>query len=257
MGRVQGVHIALFLGGFVLTGLGITIGYHRLATHRSFETNPLVKAVLYILGSAAVEGPVVEWVANHMKHHINADREGDPHSPRDGLLHSHWGWLTQFAEIEAEKYASWTLRDPVARAVSATFIIWVALGYVVPFLIAGWEGFLWGGLFRQCAVQNVTFAVNSVCHRWGAQPFNTNDLSRNNWIVGILGLGEGWHNNHHAFPVSAYHGLRWWEFDLSGIVIRVLEAVGLVKNVRRPALGQIQRKLYVPAAVNLYERVAS
>ena len=191
MGRVQGVHVALFLVGWVLTGLGVTVGYHRLMTHRSFETNGVVKALLLIFGSAAVEGPVIEWVANHIKHHINADRDGDPHSPRDGLLHSHWGWLTKFAEIESEKYASWVLRDPVARAVSATFGLWVTLGYAIPFLIAGWEGLIWGGFFRQFAVQNVTFAVNSVCHTWGAQPFNTNDLSRNNWVIGILGLGEG------------------------------------------------------------------
>jgi stearoyl-CoA desaturase (Delta-9 desaturase) len=123
-------------------------------------------------------------------------------------------------------------------------LVWVVIGFVVPFLIAGWEGLIWGGLFRQFAVQNVTFAVNSVCHRWGARPFKTTDVSRNNWVVAILGLGEGWHNNHHAFPTSAYHGLRWWEFDLSRYVIRGLELTRLARNVKRPTADQIRLKLF-------------
>ena len=256
-GRVTALHVALFVVGWLLTGLGVTVGYHRMLTHRAFETHPVVKAILLILGSMAVEGPPVDWVANHVKHHANSDRPGDPHSPSEGILHSHWGWLAHFADIDAERYAPYVLRDPIASWVSKTFIIWVGVGYVLPFLVAGWEGLIWGGLFRQLAVQNVTFAVNSVCHRWGTHPFKTNDLSTNNWIVGVLGLGEGWHNNHHAFPASAYHGLRWWELDLSALVIRSLRAMRLVWNVKRPDLRQVQLALFAPETLHSYTPIAS
>src|SRR5579871_4651667 len=242
LGRVQAVDVELFLVGFVLTGLGITVGYHRLATHQSFETYPFVKAILLALGSMAVEGPVVSWVANHRQHHANTDRPHDPHSPRDGFLHAHWGWLFQTPEAGAQAYATQARRDRVTALISATFPIWMLAGYVIPFLIAGWEGFIWGGLFRQFAVQQVTFAVNSFCHRYGSKPFPTGNLSTNNWVVGILGLGEGWHNNHHAFPWSAYQGLRWWQLDLSAYVIHGLELVGLAWNVKRPSQGQIQAR---------------
>jgi stearoyl-CoA desaturase (delta-9 desaturase) len=240
---VEGLHIGLFAAGFILTGLGITVGFHRLATHRSFETHPLVRGLLLVLGSMAVEGAVVPWVANHIKHHAYADQPNDPHSPSDGFLHSHFGWLFRFSDVETEKYGAVVRRDRVAVLVSATFPIWVAAGYAIPFLIGGWGGLVWGGLFRQFAVYNVTFAVNSVCHRWGSRPFSTGDLSTNNWTVGILGLGEGWHNNHHAFPSSAFHGLRWWEFDLSGHIIRCLAAMGLAWNLQRPSAGQIRSRL--------------
>jgi stearoyl-CoA desaturase (delta-9 desaturase) len=253
-GRVTGIHIALFTIGFVLTGFGITIGYHRLLTHRSFDTSPFIKGLLLVLGSMAAEGRAVDWVANHVRHHAYSEREGDPHSPTEGLLHSHWGWLFGFTAIDVQRYAAPILRDRVATWVSDTFVLWVIVGYAVPFLVAGWEGLIWGGFFRQFAVQNVTFAVNSVCHRWGGRPFKTEDLSRNNWIVGILGLGEGWHNNHHAFPTSAFHGLRWWEVDISGQVIRWLAACRLVWNVRRPALEQVQHTLFQPAAIGSYAR---
>ena len=250
LGRVNGVHLLLFVVGFVLTGLGITIGYHRLVTHRSFETHPALKAVLLVLGSMAVQGCVVDWVANHVKHHAYADRPGDPHTPSEGFLHSHWGWLLRFGNIDVNRFGSMALRDRITNWVSDTFMLWAIVGYLVPFLIAGWEGLIWGGLFRQFAFQNTTFAVNSVCHCWGRRPFTTNDTSRNNWVVALLSLGEGWHNNHHAFPTSAYHGLRWWEVDLSGRIIRLLEALRLAWNVRRPAALDIQlrRLAAVPIA---------
>jgi len=237
LGRVAPVHVALFVGGFVLTGLGITVGYHRLLTHRSFETSPVLKAILLILGSMAAEGRPVDWVANHLKHHAHTEQDDDPHSPTHGFFHSHWGWLFTFNAVEVDRYAGNLRTDRVAQWVGKTFMVWAILGYAIPFLIAGWEGLIWGGLFRQFAVQNVTFAVNSVCHRWGSRAYPTNDQSTNNWVVGILGLGEGWHNNHHAFPGSAFHGLRWWQFDLSGQLIRWLEATGLAWNVKRPRLA--------------------
>jgi stearoyl-CoA desaturase (delta-9 desaturase) len=247
LGRVQGIHLALFATFFFLTGLGITVGYHRLATHRSFETHPAIKAVLLILGSMALEGPVVEWVANHIKHHANSDQPDDPHSPHQhgfwhGLWHAHVGWLVPYVEIDTVKYASVVMRDPVAMWVSRTFPIWVTAGYVIPFLVAGWEGLIWGGLFRQFCVQNITFAVNSVCHRFGSRPFRTGDMSTNNVFVGVLGLGEGWHNNHHAFPTSAFHGLHWWQLDISGHFIRTLATLRLAWNVKRPTLLQMQER---------------
>jgi len=252
---VAPVHVALLLTGFVGTGLGITIGYHRLLTHRSFDAHPILKGILLVLGSMAVEGPAIAWVANHMKHHAFSDRPGDPHSPNEGFIHAHWGWLFDFSLIDVDRYAGHLARDTVARWISRTFVLWVAIGYIVPFAISGWEGLIWGGLLRQFAVQNVTFAVNSVCHRWGTRPFKTRDRSRNNWVVGILGLGEGWHNNHHAFPTSAFHGLRWWEVDLSGHIIRILEAARLVWNVKRPDVEHIRRRLFEPAAAPAYARV--
>jgi stearoyl-CoA desaturase (delta-9 desaturase) len=245
-GRVLPIHVILLVVGFVVTGLGITIGYHRLLTHRSFETHPVVKTLLLAFGSMAVEGPAISWVANHVKHHTFSDKPGDPHTPTEGLMHAHWGWLFHFTDIEVNRYAAHVVDDRVAKVISKTFFIWVTLGYVIPFLIAGWEGLIWGGLFRQFAVQNVTFAVNSVCHRWGSRPFKTTDLSRNNWVVGILGLGEGWHNNHHAFPSSAFHGLRWWEFDLSGQIIHLLEKLKLVWNVKRPDPRLMALRLFEP-----------
>jgi stearoyl-CoA desaturase (Delta-9 desaturase) len=243
MGRVQGLHIALFFGGWLITGLGITVGYHRLLTHRSFQTSAPVKAILLIMGSMAMEGAAIGWVENHVKHHLFSDRDGDPHSPLKGFIHAHWGWLADFSSIEPNKYAPWAHEDPVARWVSRTFPLWITASYLIPTLIAGWEGLIWGGLARQFVVHNVTFAVNSVCHRWGGRPFVTNDLSTNNWVVGILGLGEGWHNNHHAFPFSAFHGLRWWQFDISSEFIKLLQAANLVWNVLTPNAHQIEMKL--------------
>jgi stearoyl-CoA desaturase (Delta-9 desaturase) len=247
MGRVTPTHLVLFFVGFLLTGLGITVGFHRMLTHRSFETNPAVRALLLILGSMAVEGPAKEWVSLHLQHHAHSDAEDDPHSPNDGFFHAHWGWMMHVKNQRNGKYTAAVERDPVAMFVSRTFILWVAVGYIVPFLIAGWEGFIWGGLFRQLAVHQVTFAVNSAAHRWGSRPFDTRDESRNNWWVGILALGEGWHNNHHAFPSSAFHGLWWWQFDLSSYVIRVLQATGLAWHVQHPTPGQIQRRLRASA----------
>jgi stearoyl-CoA desaturase (Delta-9 desaturase) len=242
MGRVTGTHLVLFAVGFVLTGWGITVGFHRMMTHRSFETYPVVKAILLILGSMAVEGPPRDWVAVHLMHHAESDQAKDPHTPLQGFFHAHWGWLMVILPRLEDKYTVVVERDPVARWVSDTFVLWVALGYIIPTVIAGWEGFIWGGLFRQFAVHHVTFAVNSICHVWGARPFETTDLSRNHPLVGLFGLGEGWHNNHHAFPSSAFHGLRWWEVDLSAYLISALKLTGLAWRVQRPTREQIERR---------------
>ena len=227
--------VALMLGLYVPISMGITIGFHRYLTHRGFRAHTAVKAALLILGSMAVEGPAIAWAANHRKHHALADREGDPHSPADGFFHAHIGWLFEGQNADQVVYARELREDRLVMWISKTFPLWAALSLVVPFLIGGWSGLLWGGLVRIFLTHHVTWSVNSVCHTFGKRPFSTKDRSRNQWVVGLLALGEGWHNNHHAFPRSAFHGLRWWQFDLSGLVVRLLERLRLVWNVQRAA----------------------
>lgn len=218
---------------YTLTAFGITIGYHRMLTHRSFRPHPIVKFVLLVLGTIAVEAPPIEWAAVHIKHHAQSDREGDPHSPLEGLFHAHVGWLFKGNFPSPEVYCRHLLKDRIVIFVNRTFLLWIALSFVILYLIGGWTGVLWGGLVRIFLGHHVTFSVNSVCHTFGKRAFETNDRSRNEWIVGLLGFGEGWHNNHHAFPRSAFHGLRWWQFDLSGYLIWILERLGLARDVYR------------------------
>jgi stearoyl-CoA desaturase (delta-9 desaturase) len=227
---VDGLDVALMLIFYYLSGFGITVGFHRLLTHRSFETYPAVKRILLLLGSLALEGNPSEWASVHLEHHANADEEGDPHSPMVSLWHAHIGWLFEHV-AQPEVYGRWLLRDPIVVFVDKTWLMWGALGLVIPFAIAGWSGLIWGGLVRIFVTHHVAWSVNSICHAFGKRPYPTRDASRNNWLVGLLALGEGWHNNHHAFPRSAFHGLRWWEIDLSAYVIRALAATGLAWNV--------------------------
>ncbi|MBV9279627.1 MAG: acyl-CoA desaturase [Chloroflexi bacterium] len=234
--------IALLVGFYLAAGFGITIGFHRFATHRSYQSGPVVKFLLLALGSLAVEGPVLQWVATHWKHHRLADKPGDPHSPLEGLLHAHIGWMFKDGRGLVERDAKHLLKDPIAVLVSRTFPIWAAIGLVVPYLVDGWRGVLWGGLVRIFITHHVTWSVNSVCHQFGRRSFDTPDCSRNEWLVGLLGLGEGWHNNHHAFPESAFHGLRWYEVDLSGYLIRLLERARLISGVRRVSRERMERK---------------
>jgi stearoyl-CoA desaturase (delta-9 desaturase) len=247
----------LILGlAYVLTGIGVTVGFHRLLTHRSFATSPLLRGVFAALGSAAVEGPVISWVADHRKHHACSDREGDPHSPHvghggglggslRGLYHAHVGWLfihTQRAS--KERFAPDLLADPVIRFIDRTFVLWALLGLAIPFglgvaiggsIAAGLTGLLWGGAVRVFVVHHVTYSVNSLCHMFGRRPFETRDESRNLAWLAPLTFGEAWHNNHHAFPTSATHGLGRWQFDPSALVISAMEKLGLVWDVVRPS----------------------
>ncbi|HVZ93360.1 MAG TPA: acyl-CoA desaturase [Phycisphaerales bacterium] len=248
------IHLVLFGVGYILTGLGVTIGYHRYFTHKSFDTHPIIKAALGILGSVAVQGPIVTWVAAHRKHHQHSDRHDDPHSPHQhgeavgefirGFIHAHCGWLIRLKPVDIERYAPDLVSDKLTRRISQLFPLWVLLGLLVPTAIAlaftgTWSGallgLLWGGAVRIFFVHHITWSVNSVCHLWGRQAFRSRDHSRNNVIFGVLALGEGWHNNHHAFPTSARHGLMWWQFDISYLIIRAMERLGLVWNVRVPS----------------------
>jgi stearoyl-CoA desaturase (Delta-9 desaturase) len=252
--RDRAVHwsdLLLLVVMYTVVAFGVTVGYHRMLTHRSFVPHPAVKAVLLVLGSMALEGDALQWTATHTKHHALADREGDPHSPLEGFVHAHLGWI--FAETDADprRYCKHLLQDRLVLFVSRTHLLWVVLALAIPFtlggLLAGWvgalTGLLWGGLVRQFLTHHVTWSVNSVCHMFGKRAFATNDRSRNEWVVGLLAFGEGWHNNHHAFPRSAFHGLRWWQVDVSGYLIWTLERLGLAHEVYRvtPALLTARR----------------
>jgi stearoyl-CoA desaturase (Delta-9 desaturase) len=253
----RGLHwrdIAIFAVMYVPIGLGITVGFHRLFTHRSFKTSPWLRGLLAILGTMAVEGPVISWVADHRKHHAYSDRLGDPHSPHvdhgvglrgalRGLAHAHVGWLFNHQQRGAqERFAPDLIADPVVSFVDKTFIVWSLLGLAIPFGLgmliggtvdAGLEGMLWGGAVRIFVLHHVTYSINSLCHFFGRQRFETDDHSRNLSWLAPLSLGEAWHNNHHAFPTSAIHGLGQRELDLSGVVIEALERAGLVWDVQR------------------------
>ena len=246
--------LAIFGAVYVVTGLGVTVGFHRLLTHRSFKTSPVLRGIFAALGSAAIEGPVISWVADHRKHHTFSDEQGDPHSPHvghgggwsgtlRGLFHAHMGWLFIHTERGAkQRFARDLLDDPVISFVDRTFILWAVLGLAVPFalgyaiggtLVAGLTGLLWGGAVRVFLLHHVTYSINSVCHVFGRRPFATDDQSRNVLWLALPTFGEAWHNNHHAFPTSACHGLRRWELDPSAAVIWTLERLGLIWDVVR------------------------
>jgi stearoyl-CoA desaturase (delta-9 desaturase) len=233
--------LILLVGGYTLVILGVGMGFHRMLTHRSFRPHPVVKVLLLLLGSMALEGPALEWAATHLKHHAHADQEGDPHSPAEGLFHAHIGWVLRKFSNDPHIYCRSLTTDPIVRFMSRTFALWVVLSLVIPFAIGGWSGLLWGGLVRIFLVHHVTWSVNSICHTFGRRAFETRDRSRNEWIIGLLAFGEGWHNNHHAFPRSAFHGLHWWQLDLSGSLIWLLERLGLVQEVYRVPLARQKR----------------
>lgn len=235
--------VELLVGLYVLIGFGCTVGYHRMLAHRSFVPHPVIKVILLALGAMAFEGAPTAWTATHIRHHALSDRQGDPHSPLEGFFHAHVWWLLKEKMADPRIYCRYLLEDQLVVWVDRTFLFWSVFSLALPFLIDGWHGLLWGGLVRMFLTHHVTWSVNSICHTFGRREFQTNDRSRNQWVVGILALGEGWHNNHHAFPRSAFHGLHWWQIDLSGYLIWTLERVGLARQVTRvsPALRDRQR----------------
>lgn len=250
------LYVALLVGGWLITGSGITVGFHRLLTHRSFDTYPWVRRLWMALGALSVEGSPLIWCAVHRRHHELSDQPGDPHSPHlhgdgplemlRGLWHAQVGWLFTgyWSQPRLERYVPDLLADPVLVLVDRLYYLFVLASLAIPAAIGGlatwsWNGaflgLLWGGLVRIFITHHITWSINSICHVFGTQDYESPDQSRNNWICGILGLGEGWHNTHHAFPTSARHGLAWWQFDLSWLMIRGLQAVGLAWNVRLPS----------------------
>jgi stearoyl-CoA desaturase (delta-9 desaturase) len=253
-GALRWPDLAVLAVTYLLTGLGVTVGFHRLFTHRSFKTSTAMRVLLGALGSAAVEGPVIEWVSNHRKHHQFSDQPGDPHSPHvdhgsgwrgalGGLFHAHVGWIFKGDALASEeRYAKDLLADPVVRFLDRTFLLWALAGLAFPFalgmaltgsLVGGLTGLLWGGAVRLFFVHHATFSINSLCHFFGRRRFDTGDESRNLLWLALPTLGEAWHNNHHAFPTSARHGLRWWQIDPSAWLIAGLERSGLVWDVIR------------------------
>jgi stearoyl-CoA desaturase (delta-9 desaturase) len=255
--------VAIFLFAYVSTALAITVGFHRHFTHRAFKCRRWVRGTLAIFGSAAIEGNIISWVADHRKHHAFSDEEGDPHSPHvghgggwtgalKGLWHAHVGWLFIHTHRgNRERYAPDLLADPLIRFVDRTFVLWVTVGLLVPFglgyLIGGslhtaLTGLLWGGLVRMLVVHHVTYSINSLCHFFGRRDYKTGDESRNLFWLAPFTFGESWHNNHHAFPTSYRHGLRGWQLDISAGVIWMLEKLGLAWDVVRISPERQQRK---------------
>jgi len=243
-----GRDIAIFAGMYVATSLGLTVGFHRMLTHRSFQARPAVRFVLLALGCMAGMADPVRWAAIHIEHHAHSDDDADPHSPVRGFFHAHMGWFLPGYPDDPDTYAPRLRDDRMVRFFQRTFWYWAALSFAVPFALGGWTGLLWGGWIRLFFTLHVTFAVNSICHTFGRAEFATGDRSRNNWLMGVFAFGEGWHNNHHAFPSSAMHGLYWWQVDLSGYVILGLERLRLGSHVRRvPPELRARRRLVAKA----------
>jgi stearoyl-CoA desaturase (delta-9 desaturase) len=245
---------------YLISALGITIGFHRMLTHRAFQAHKPTEYAFAVAGSMAVQGPVIDWVADHRKHHAHTDTDGDPHSPHvghgsglSGLWHAHVGWLFDSnGQADRRKYAPDLMDDRGMRWISRRFLSMVMLSLAIPFalgflltgsLIGGLTGMLWGGLVRIFFVHHITWSINSICHFHGARRFETDDESRNVWWLAPVSLGEAWHHNHHAFPRSAFAGLRWWELDLSGLVIRAMKRLGLAWNVVQITPERQQQRL--------------
>jgi stearoyl-CoA desaturase (delta-9 desaturase) len=257
----------VLLGLYAFCGLGITAGWHRYFSHRSFETSAPVKAILAIAGSMAMQGPLTQWVTDHRKHHALSDRPGDPHSPHAGrepgvlsaaigLLHAHVGWLFTTKGMErGPEYARDLYGDPMIRWIDRLYLLWVALTLGIPFAVGfavggaslGAEVLVWAGLVRIFVFQHVTFSINSICHAFGRRAYVARDESRNVWYLAPFSFGESWHNNHHAFPASARHGLDRGQLDLAWWLIRGLERARLVWDVRHPSDAQRERRRLQPS----------
>jgi stearoyl-CoA desaturase (Delta-9 desaturase) len=256
--------VFVFLVMYVATGLGITVGFHRLFTHRSFKTTRPIRLALAALGSMAIEGPIVSWVADHRKHHAFSDRLGDPHSPHvehghgvkgalKGLAHAHVGWLFIHTHRGRKtRYARDLMCDADIARIDRTFIWWAIGGFLASFALgfvfgdfnwkAGLTGMLWGGLVRVLVLHHATYSINSLCHYFGRKSFDTGDESRNLAWLAPFSLGEAWHNAHHAFPTSARHGVDRGQLDISAGIIVALERVGLAWDVVRIAPARLAAK---------------
>jgi len=257
------VDLGIMVVLYAFTGFGITAGFHRLFTHRSFECKPWVRAAFAIGGSMAAQGPVTRWVADHRRHHSFSDKEGDPHSPHlmgthgvrgaiRELWHAHIGWFFAPQKTRIKKFAPDLMVDRQVNQIDKRYMTWLVLSLAIPFFVGGLltlslrgaiTGLLWGGFARIFFVHHVTWSINSICHFFGKKPYETHDESTNNIWLAIPSLGESWHNNHHAFPTAATHGLGKYQVDLSGALIWSLEKTGLAWNVKRPTDEQIAKRL--------------
>jgi stearoyl-CoA desaturase (delta-9 desaturase) len=245
--------LTLFALMFLVTAIGIEVGFHRLFAHRSFKTNGTVRVLLGIFGCMAAQGPIAYWVSHHRLHHLHSDDEGDPHSPVRpgagrwqqiaGLLHAHITWMFTIKRASVGVFARDVLSDRQLRFVDRGYWTWLSLGILLPGVvnwiwvgtpIAAVTGVLFGGLARLFIVNQAIYSINSICHTFGSQPFRTGDESRNYAPLAIPTLGQSWHNNHHAFPNSARMGLTWWQIDIGYWVIAALRRVGCVWDVFVP-----------------------
>uniref|UniRef100_A0A383W3P9 Fatty acid desaturase domain-containing protein n=1 Tax=Tetradesmus obliquus TaxID=3088 RepID=A0A383W3P9_TETOB len=246
-------NLALFGFMYFITGcLGITLSFHRQLAHRSFQTPKWLEYALSYCGVLAVEGDPIEWVSAHRYHHLHCDTPLDPHSPYEGFWWSHMGWLLDNKTTKERVYDQSNAKEMEGQAwyrwIRETYPWHVVAQLVALYAFGGLGGLVWGGALRLVWVYHITWFVNSASHCWGSQSYNTGDLSRNNWWVGILAWGEGWHNNHHAFEFSARHGLEWWQVDMTWYIIRGLQAVGLAKNVKLPTEKQKARLAFPKTA---------
>ncbi len=259
--RASALDVWLLVVTYVLTILGITLGFHRHFTHKAFQAHPAVRAAIGILGSMAAQGSIFYWVGNHRRHHTFADGPGDPHSPYVdeekelggwvGFWHAHMGWTFNHELTNTARFAKDLIRDPLVSFINRNYLTWVLLSVALPPVIGGlatmsWRGaltaFLWGSVVRLFLTYHATNSVNSVLHMFGSRPFAADDHAVNNpWLV-LPVLGEGWHNNHHAFPDSATFGFEWWQFDPGYLVVLALKKVGLIWDVRKPAPDKIAAK---------------
>src|SRR6185503_2962159 len=263
-GPIQWIDLVVLVVGYVVTCLGITVGFHRLLTHRSFKTPPAVRYGLAVLGTLAVEGSVIKWVTDHRKHHDFTDEPGDPHSPHEaglgalkGLWHAHMGWLfTTVGQADRSRYGADLLKDPGIRAIDAAEKPLIAGSLLLPFLLGllikgtltgALVTLVWAGLVRIFLLHHATFSINSICHFFGRRRFETDDASTNVAWLSLATFGESWHNNHHAFPTSAFHGLRTRELDIGGQFIRALERLGLAWDVVRVSPERQQRRIAAAA----------
>jgi len=255
--------IIIFSSMYLLSVIGLEVGFHRLFTHRSFDAVAPLVAFLAITGSFCAQGPLIYWVANHRRHHRHSDKAGDPHSPfvdmnrnkignmLKGFWHAHLGWQVDHEAPNTAHFAKDLLKNKLLFKLNKTYFIWVSLGVILPSLIGllvygNWQGLLkgmiWGGLARVFVVNQVTFSINSICHIAGSQPFKTGEGSRNNALLAIPTFGQAWHNNHHAFPYSAIVGLKKGQIDLGGLTIKLFEKLKWVSRVKQPNLDQIKQK---------------
>jgi len=252
-GGIRPVDIVTAVVFYLISGLGITVGFHRLLTHRSFTAKRWLRNTLAIAGSFAVQGSATSWVALHRRHHVYSDLPGDPHSPNlsgsgtaamlKGFVHAHTGWLYTAEEANAERWAPDLIADNDIRIISALAPLWTVLTFALPALIGfiatgtfdgAFECFLWASLVRIFFLHHITWSTNSICHIFGKRPFATKDLSRNYALLSLLSFGEAWHNGHHAFPSSARHGLDRGQLDISARIITIFEGLGFVTCVRTP-----------------------
>jgi stearoyl-CoA desaturase (delta-9 desaturase) len=259
--------VVIMAAMYWITGHGITVGYHRLFTHKSFKPNRFVKNALAVMGSMAIQGPVVRWVADHRKHHKFSDRDGDPHSPWKygndlralwkGFWHAHMMWLFDEEQTPQRKYAPDLMNDPDIVRISRKFWLFVLISLLLPAVLGGlvtwsWQGaltaFFWGSLVRVALLHHVTWSINSICHTIGERPFVSRDKSANVWWLAIPSMGESWHNLHHADPTCARHGVLRGQLDTSARLIWLLEKAGGVHDVRWPVRERIRAKLVAPPA---------